>query len=126
MRHLALFGSLVVALAVSSVALGAGGIAGSYATTIKSPTDIKGKWVLAFAKGGTYRVQYNGDWIAHGTYSATPTAITFRESADEGCGGTGTYGWKRSGRTLTFTRKREIAKCQIRSVVLRHRFTRVR
>ena len=127
MRHLALFGSVVVALAVSSVALGAGGIAGSYATTITSPADIKGTWVLAFAKGGTYRVKYNGDWVAHGTFTATPTTITFRESAEEGCGGTGTYGWKQAGRTLTFTRKREVQKCEVRAAVLiRHRFTRVR
>jgi hypothetical protein len=117
--------AVTLALGISSVAPAAGGLSGTYSTTVKSPAEIKGKWVLALVKGGTYRVAYNGDWIARGTYSATSNAITFRESAVAGCGGTGTYAWRRSGRALTFTRKREVPRCQIRAVVLRHTFTRV-
>ena len=82
--------------------------------------------MLTLMKGGTYKVALNGDFLARGTYSATPTTITFRESAVAGCGETGTYSWKRSGKTLTFTRKRESPKCPQRAVVLRHTFTQLR
>ena len=126
MRHVALFvAALVAALALSAVALAAGGVAGTYATTIKSPAQVKGKWVLKLAKGGTYTVALNGKRLARGTYSATATTITLRESAANGCGGSGTYAWKKSGKTLTFVRKREAASCQGRAAVLAHRFTQV-
>ena len=115
---------VVLALGVSSVALGAGGVVGTYTTTIKSPSQLEGKWVLTLAKGGTYRVALNGKALARGTYSATATTITLREPA--GCGGTGTYAWKRSGTTMTFTRKREAGSCQARAAILAHRFTQVR
>jgi hypothetical protein len=125
MRHLALSVVAVTALVLSSFAFAAGGLTGTYTTTVKSPTQLKGRWVLVLAKGGTYRVKLNGQPLARGTYSSTATTITLRESAVAGCGGTGTYGWRRSGRTLTFTRKRESPKCPERAVVLRHTFTRV-
>jgi hypothetical protein len=49
-----------------------------------------------------------------------------RESADRGCGGSGTYAWKKSGKTLRFIRKRESPSCQGRAAVLAHPFTQVR
>ena len=126
MRHVALSVAAVMAVVVSSSAFAGGGITGTYATTIKSPAQLKGRWVLTLVKGGTYKVALNGEPLARGTYSTTATAITFRESAVAGCGGTGTYGWKKSGTTLTFTRKRESPKCPERAVVLRHTFTQLR
>ena len=125
MKKLVLFGAaLVTALGLCSVALAAGGVAGTYATTIKSPAQMKGKWVLTLAKGGTYTVALNGKRLARGTYTATTTTITLRESAF-GCGGSGTYAWKKTGKTITFVRKREAASCQARAAVLAHRFTQV-
>lgn len=117
---------LVAALGLCSVAFAAGGVRGTYATTIKSPPQLKGKWVVTFVKGGAYTVALNGKRLAKGTYSATATTITLRESAATGCGGSGTYAWKKSGKTLTFVRKREAASCQARAAVLAHRFTQVR
>jgi hypothetical protein len=116
----------VAALAASSVAFASptAALSGKYAATIKSPAELKGKWVVTFAKGGTYSVALNGRAMARGTYSATATTITMREPA--GCGGTGTYGWRKSGKTLTFVRKREAPACQARAAVLAHRFTQVR
>ena len=119
---LVLVGLLV--LGVSSVALAAGGLPGTYTTTVKSPSQLKGKWVLTLATDGTYRVALNGKALARGTYSATPTTITLREP--QGCGGTGTYAWKKSGKTMTFIRKRESSSCPERAAVLAHRFTQVR
>jgi hypothetical protein len=123
-RQLMLAAAVVGALVVSSAALASTGVVGTYAATITSPSAIKGKWVLTLAKGGTYRVALNGKPLARGTYAATATTITLREL--DGCGGTGTYAWKRSGKTMSFTRKREARSCQTRAAVLTHRFTRVR
>jgi hypothetical protein len=127
MRKVALLGAvLVAALGLCSVSLAAGGVAGTYATTIKSPSQLKGKWVLTLKKGGTYTVALNGRALARGRYSVTATTITLREPLSSGCGGSGTYAWKRSGKTMTFKRKREAPSCQARAAVLAHRFTRVR
>jgi hypothetical protein len=123
-RRFALVAVVMVALGLSSVALAAGGVAGTYTTTIKSPSELKGKWALTLAKSGTYAVALNGKAMARGRYSATATTITLREPA--GCGGSGTYAWTRSGKTVTFIRKRESASCQARAAVLAHRFTQVR
>jgi hypothetical protein len=126
MRQVVLFGVvLVAALALSAGALAAGGVVGTYATTIKSPAQLKGKWVLKLAKGGTYTVALNGQRLGRGTYSATATTITLREPASSGCGGSGTYAWKKRGKTLTFVRKREAPSCQGRAAVLAHRFMQV-
>ena len=115
---------VILALAVSSVALAAGGVVGTYTTTIDSPSALKGKWVLTLGKSGTYTVALNGAALARGTYSATATTITLREP--DGCGGTGTYAWKKSGKTMRFVRKRESPSCPERAAVLAHRFTQVR
>lgn len=114
------------ALVVSSVALAAGGVVGSYSATIKNSNHLNGKWVVAFSEGGTYTVAQNGNTLARGKYSATATTITlFREPAS-GCMGSGTYAWKRSGKVITFTRKREHASCGARAEILARRFTQAR
>ncbi len=123
-RQLVLAAAIVGALVVSSVALASGSVVGTYSTMIQSPSELKGKWVLTLAKGGTYKVALNGRALARGTYSATAKTITLREPA--GCGGTGTYAWKRSGKAMSFTRKRESPSCHVRAAVLAHRFTQVR
>ena len=56
MKRLAIATSVVAALASSAVALAGGTLPGKYATTIKSPAQFKGTWVLNLAKGGTYTV----------------------------------------------------------------------
>ncbi len=117
---------VVLTLAVCSTAVAGGGIAGMYATTINSPSQIKGKWVLTIAKGGTYKVARNGRALARGKWSATAKTITFVESRTFGCGGSGTYAWKKTGKILRFTRRREARACQARAIVLGHRFTQVR
>ena len=119
-----LAGVAVLVLGVCSVALAAGGTTGKYAATIKSPAQIKGRWVLNLKPGGVYVVSLNGKNLASGRWSATTTTITFREP--DGCGGTGTYAWKRTNAVLRFTFKREDPRCQIRRAVLTHPFAQVR
>ena len=116
----------VGALVVSSVALASGSVVGTYSTTISKPSELKGKWTLALDKGGSYTVMLNGDAVARGKYSATASTITFVRETGSPCKGAGTYAWKRSATTLTFTRKREAGSCQARAIVFAHRFTQVR
>ncbi len=122
------FTALAVAatLAAVSVAFAAGGLSGTYATTIKSPAQLEGKWILTFAKGGVYRVAVDGQTVARGRYASTAKTITLDRESGSGCTGAGTYAWKKSGKIVTFTRKRESASCQARALVLGHRFTQVR
>jgi hypothetical protein len=109
-----------------SVAVAAGGLPGTYTTTISSPAQLKGKWSLSFAKGGAYSVRLNGEVLARGRFTATAKTITFDREQGSGCTGAGTYAWKKSGKTMTFARKRETSSCQARAAVLGHRFTQVR
>ena len=126
-RSLVVFvAAVAAAITVSSVALAAGGFSGTYTTTIKSPAQLKGRWVLTFAQGGSYTVAVNGQAVARGKYTSTAKTITLDREQGSGCTGAGTYAWKRSGKTMTFVRKRETSSCQARALVLGHRFTLVR
>ena len=112
-------------LGVSSVADAAGGLLGTYKATVSKPAQLKGKWALTLAKGGSYAVALNGEVVARGKYSSTAKTITFDRERGSGCTGAGTYVWKKSGKTMTFVRKRESPSCQARALVLARRFTRV-
>jgi hypothetical protein len=106
-----------------------GTLAGKYRTTIKSPAEFKGTWVLTLAKGGTYTVVHNGQnqILVHGRYSATGSKITFaHETGDGACAKSGTYTWKKTARTLKFTRVSDSPLCSGRSGVLAHTFTQQR
>jgi hypothetical protein len=124
-KQLAVCAVVMVTLVVSSVATASSGFTGTYTTTIKSPAEIKGKWIMTFAKG-VYTVRVDGGFRGRGHYSATGTTITLRESGETGCGGSGTYTWRKSGSTLRFVNKREARSCELRAVVLSHRFRQVR
>jgi hypothetical protein len=113
-----------IAVAVASAGSAAGGMAGKYTATIKSPAQIKGTWRLNLKPGGAYVVSLNGESLAAGTWSATPTTITFREP--DGCRGTGTYGWKKTKAVVRFTPRREDPRCQVRRAVLAHPFVEAR
>jgi hypothetical protein len=126
MKHVAVAASVIAALALSSVALAGGTLAGKYTTTIKSPSQLKGTWVLNLAKSGTYTVVDDGQLLVRGKYSTTGSKITFgHETGNGACAKTGTYTWKKTGKTLTFTRVRDSLACG-RPAVLAHTFTEQR
>jgi hypothetical protein len=126
LKQLAFAASLVAMLALSSAALASGTLAGKYTTSIKSPAQLKGTWVLKFAKSGNYTVD-NGQLLIRGRYSTNGSRITFgHESGDGACAKSGTYTWKKTGRTLKFTRVSESPACSGRSGVLAHTFTQQR
>ena len=127
MKQLAVAASVVAALALSSVALAGGTLAGKYTTMIKSPAEFKGTWVLNLATGGTYTVADNGQLLVRGKYSATGSKITFgHETGNGACAKSGTYSWKKTGKTLKFTRVSDSAVCSGRSGILAHTFTQKR
>jgi hypothetical protein len=125
-RRFTFAAAVVGALVVSSVAFASGGVVGTYKTTIRNSGHLNGKWGLELARGGTYIVSMNGDALARGRYSATATTITFSNETNSGCSGRGLYAWKKSGKTMSFTRKREAASCHARAAVFTHRFVQVR
>jgi hypothetical protein len=126
MKHLPIAAaSLATTLALSSVALAGGTLTGNYATTIKSPAELKGTWVLSLASGGTYTVVDNGQVLVRGRYATTGSRITFgHETGNGACAKTSTYTWKKTGKTLTFTRVSKSTDCSGRSAVLAHTFTK--
>jgi hypothetical protein len=126
LKHLAIAASVVATLALSSVALAGGALPGKYATTIKSPAQFKGTWILNLAKGGTYTVD-NGQLLIRGRYATSGSRITFgHETGDGACAKSGTYTWKKTGRTLKFTRVSDSPLCSGRAGVLAHTFTQQR
>jgi hypothetical protein len=125
MKRLAAAAVAVAALASISVALAGGGaLVGQYKTKITSPPEAKGTWILKFANGGSYTVIAFGHPFIRGKYSATGSKITFGHETGQGaCAKPGTYTWKKSGKTLKFTRVNDPAVCSGRSGVLAHPFT---
>jgi hypothetical protein len=126
-KRLAVAASVVAALALSSAAVAGGTLPGKYGTTIKSPAQFKGTWVLTLAKGGTYTILDSGQLLVRGKYSATGSRITFgHETGSGACAKSGTYTWKKTATTLKFTRVSDSPLCSGRSAVLAHTFTQRR
>ena len=92
----------------------------------QEPGSAQGEMGPDIRPGGSYTVAVNGQAVARGKYTSTAKTITLDREQGSGCTGAGTYAWKRSGKTVSFTKKRESASCQARAVVLAHRFTQVR
>jgi hypothetical protein len=126
-KQLAAGTSVLAALALSSMAFAGSTLAGRYTTTIKSPAEFKGTWVLNLAKGGTYTVVGNGHLIVRGKYTTTGSKVTFgHETGDGACAKSGTYSWNKTGKTLKFTRVHDSPLCSGRSGVLTHTFKQQR
>ena len=125
-RRLAIAAIAAVALAAAPTALAGVGLPGQYRTSIASPAQFKGTWLIRFATGGTYSVVDNGHVLVRGHYTTSGSKITFGHETGEGaCAATGTYTWTRSGATLRFTRTHDAAACTGRIGILAHRFTLV-
>ena len=127
-RSFVLAAAVVGVLIIPCGASAAGGVTGTYATTITKSNHLNGRWVLVLGTGGTYTVAQNGFTLARGKYSETGTAITFDREQGSGCRGPGTYAWRtytwpKSGKTITFALKREDASCGARAEILGHWFT---
>jgi hypothetical protein len=75
----------------------------------------------------TYTVANNGQIFVRGKYAVTGSKITFgHESGQGACPKTGKYTWKKSGKTLKFSRLSDAPVCSGRSGVLARTFTQLR
>jgi hypothetical protein len=123
MRRLVIGASIAAALMMSSTAFAGGTLVGKYSTKIANPASLKGTWVLNFAAGGTYTVSDNSHVVIHGKYSTAGSTVSLsHETGPAACARTGKYSWKRTGKTIKFTRVSD-STCAGRSGVLSHTFT---
>jgi hypothetical protein len=126
MKRIALLVSIAAALALCATALAGTTLVGKYSTKVTVPLQLKGTWILTFAKGGTYTVADNGQVVVRGRYTATGSTVTMgHETGPAACAKTGKYSWSRSGTTLRLRRATTSAPCTGRDLILAHTFTKV-
>jgi hypothetical protein len=124
MKRLAGAASIIAALALAlpSVVLAVRNLPlGKYTTTVKTPAALKGIWVLNFLKGGKYRITDNGAVVVRGHFTSTSRIYLSNETGPLACPQFGVYAWKRTGKTLKFTKVSD--PCVGRATVLGHPFT---
>jgi hypothetical protein len=124
MKRLALGASMiaVLALALPSVVLAVRNLPlGKYRTTVKTPAALKGTWVLDFLKTGKYTITESGAVVVRGHFTSTSRIYLSNETGPRACPEFGVYAWKRTGKTLTFTKVSD--PCVGRAAVLGHSFT---
>jgi hypothetical protein len=124
MKRIAFAVTLVASLVLACSALAAGGLTGTYKTTITGSKHFNGTWTLQFTKKGAYTVKENGEVMVNGSFTSTDSKLTFLKG-DKGpgaCPGVGKYQWDLTGKTLKFTRISD--SCSGRRTVLSHTFTK--
>ena len=122
MKRLAVGVLLIAALTLPSVVLAARNLPlGKYTTTVKTPARLKGTWVLNFMKGGKYTITDNGAVVVHGHFTSTSRIYLSNETGPAACPQFGVYAWKRTGKTLKFTKISD--PCVGRAAVLARPFT---
>lgn len=122
MRRLAIGATMIAALALTSVALAGGNLPlGKYTANIKAPARLKGIWVLNFTKGGKYAISDSGAVVVRGHFTSTSRIYFSNETGPAACPQLGVYAWKRTGKTLKFTKVSD--PCPGRAAVLSHPFT---
>jgi hypothetical protein len=122
MKRFAVGVTLIAALALPSALLAAGGLPlGKYTANVKTPVALKGTWVLNFMKGGKYAITDNGAVVVRGHFTSTSKIYLSHETGPAACPQPGVYSWKRTGKTLKFTKVSD--PCAGRSTVLKLAFT---
>jgi hypothetical protein len=122
MKPLALIASLIASLAVPSLALADGPPAGKYTAKITTPAVLKGTWTLTFVKSGSYTIAQGGKIVVRGhDLSIGPQMQMYKETGSKACKSIGFYNFKRTGKTLTFTKLSDPG-CAGRALVLSHSF----
>jgi hypothetical protein len=112
-----------LALALPSLALAADGPPpGTYTAKITSPAALKGTWALMWVKNGTYTVTRNGKVVVKGhDLSIGPQMQLYKETGSMRCKAIGFYNFKRTGKSLTFSKLSD-SSCVARALVLSHAF----
>jgi hypothetical protein len=122
MKRLAVGMTLLAALALASAALAGRNLPlGKYTANVKTPATLKGTWVLNFMKGGKYAITDNGAVVVRGHFTSTSRIYLSNETGPAACPQAGVYDWKRTGKTLKFTKVSD--PCAGRAGVLKLAFT---
>lgn len=122
MKRLAVGVLLIAVLALPSVVLAGGTLPlGKYTAHVKTPARLKGVWVLNFVKGGKYVITDNGAVVVRGHFTSTSRVYLSNETGPAACPQLGVYAWKRTGKTLKFTKVSD--PCAGRAAVLGLPFT---
>lgn len=125
MRRLTLFLVLAATLALPNAALAGGKLRGTYTTKVNATGQYTGTWTMNIFSGGKYTILLNNALLIRGTWTNLGSKITFgQESGAAACVPSGTYSWKRTGKTLKLTKVHDSAAlCAGRILVLSHTFT---
>ena len=122
MKRLAVCVSVIAALALPMAVLANGALPlGKYRANVKTPARLKGVWVLNFMKNGKYTITDNGAVVVHGHFTSTSRIYLSNETGPAACPQFGVYAWKRTGKTLKFTKVSD--PCTGRAAVLSLPFT---
>ena len=122
MKRLAVCVSMIAALVLPTVVLAGGALPlGKYRANVKTPARLKGIWVLSFMKGGKYTITDNGAVVVRGHFTSTSRVYLSNETGPAACPQFGVYAWKRTGKTLKFTKVSD--PCAGRAAVLSLPFT---
>ena len=122
MKRLAVCVSVIAALALPMAVLANGALPlGKYRANVKTPARLKGVWVLNFMKNGKYTITDNGAVVVHGHFTSTSRIYLSNETGPAACPQFGVYAWKRTGKTLKFTKVSD--PCAGRAAVLSLPFT---
>jgi hypothetical protein len=117
--------ALMIAAAASTLpalALADGPPAGKYTAKITTPAVLKGTWTLTFVKSGSYTITQGGKIVVRGhDLSIGPQMQMYKETGSKACKSIGFYNFKRTGKTLTFTKLSDPG-CAGRALVLSHSF----
>ena len=127
MRRLTLFLVLAATLALPNAALAGGKLRGTYTTKVNAAGQYTGTWTMNIFSGGKYTILLNNALLIRGTWTNLGSKVTFgHESGAAACVPSGTYSWKRTGKTLKLTKVHDSAAlCAGRILVLSHTFTQV-
>jgi hypothetical protein len=129
MKRLAIATAVVAALALSSAALAASTLNGTYRTKIHTTAlggAVNGTWTIKL-KSGNYTVIHKGRTTVHGKYSIKGSKITLKGgTGPNACPAPGTYKFKLKGKTLKFTKVSDSnPACVGRQTVLKGTFTKI-
>jgi hypothetical protein len=121
LKCIALAASVAAVLVLPALALAGSFPLGKYTAKVKTPANLKGTWVLSFAKGGKYAISDNGTVVVRGHFTSTSKIRLSNETGPAACPQVGTYSWKRTGKTLRLTKVSD--PCPGRATVLARPFT---
>jgi hypothetical protein len=129
MKRFVLVASIIAALGLSSAALAAATLSGTYKTKLHTSAlggALNGTWTIKF-KSGAYTVTDNGAVVVKGKYKIKGSKITLTDKTGKDvCPGSGTYKITKHGTKLKLKKISDTSACAGRVLVLTsHTLTKI-